>query len=421
MDFKKFKKQAIEIMSTTTCHGIPNIIKARKNPCLAFMWTVSFLVCTGYFSYLTIISIQNYLSYQVITSINIVNESPTLFPTVTLCNLNGFFLKADLINETLISCRFNNQPCSFEDILVAHLSSYGNCLRFNYNPNDLKKTYVAGKYTGGLILELFAGVPDNFSSLSQGYGFHIFVHNITDKIVRIVKGVDVAPGFQTNLVIERIFYKKETIPYDDCFNDIDLYYKFNTSFVDELLKTSLVYQQSECLELCKHKMLQFKCNCDTFTNNTYVCINNNSQADMNCVYKTNNYFYISNYTECLPLCPLECDTQEFKISTSFLNYPHLSKVNGLLNNPIIKNKYENISNVTVNQLRESILSVAIYYDDLSYTVISKEPKMNLLDLISAIGGIMGIFLGISFLSFLEIIELIFMLFFSLITQKDIFK
>ena len=153
-------------------------------------------------------------------------------------------------------------------------------------------------------------------------------------------------------------------------------------------------------------MLKYKCNCEVSISNPYVCINNNSHADMNCVLKTNENFYISNYTECLPLCPLECNTQEFKISTSFLNYPHLSKVNGLLNNPIIKSKYENISNVTVNQLRESILSVAIYYDDLSYTVISKEPAMSLLDLISAIGGIMGIFLGISFLSFLEIIEFI---------------
>jgi hypothetical protein len=414
------KKQAIEIMSTTTCHGIPNIIRARKNPCLAFMWTVSFLVCTGYFSYLTIISIQNYLSYQVITSINIVNESPILFPTVTICNLNGYFQK-DVLNESIIDCLFNNIICNKSDFTGIAMNSYGTCLRFNDDLINIKKTYVAGKYSGGLILQLFAGVPDNFSSLSQGYGFHIFVHNITDKIVRIIKGVDVAPGFQTNLVIERIFYKKETIPYDDCFNDIDSYYKFNTSFVDELLKTSSVYQQSECLELCKHKMLQFKCNCEVSIKNSYICINNDSQADMNCVYKTNNYFYISNYTECLPLCPLECDTQEFKISTSFLNYPHLSKVNGLLNNPIIKNKYENISNVTVNQLRESVVSVAIYYDDLSYTVISKEPKMNLLDLISAIGGIMGIFLGISFLSFLEIIEITIILLYNLITKKSIMK
>ncbi len=365
---------------------------------------ILFQLLPGYCLCLTVISLKEFLNYPVITSIDIINESPALFPTVTLCNLNGYSIQ-NLVNETLINCRFNNQQCSLKDFTQVHFSSYGFCLRFNFNPNDLKKTYVADKFEGGLVLDIFAGIPGYQGIFNPGYGFHIFIHNITDKLIRIVKGVDVATGFQTNLVIKRIFYKKETIPYENCFNDIETYYKFNTSFVNELLKSSSVYQQSECLELCKYKMLKFKCKCETFTNNTFECIN--SQADMNCVHKTNENFYISNFTECLPLCPLECDTQEFKISTSFLNYPHLSKVNGLLNNPIIKNKYENISNVTVNQLRESILSVAIYYDDLSYTVISKEPKMNLLDLISAIGGIMGIFLGISFLSFLEIIEIIY--------------
>jgi len=301
---------------------------------------------------------------------------------------------------------FNNRICNNSNFSRVTINAYGTCLRFNDNLERIQKTYVAGKYSGGLILELFAGVPSSVDSLSPGYGFRIFVYNITDKIERIVRGVDVAPGFQTNLAVERIFYRKETIPYEDCFNDIDSYYKFNTTLVDEILKSSSVYQQSACLELYKRKMLQYKCNCEVIPTNTFVCINSSSETNMNCVENTNNYFYISNYTECLPLCPTECNTQEFKISTSFLTYPHLSNVKSLSENPIIKSKYENISNVTVNQLRESIVSVAIYYEDLSYTVISKEPKISLLDLISSIGGIMGIFLGISFLSLLEIVEFI---------------
>jgi hypothetical protein len=403
----EIKKEVVERLLSTSFHGIPNMIRGRKNLCLVLMWTFSFILCASYFFYLTIISVENYLSYHVITSIDIFHESPTLFPTITICNLDGYYGN-DLLNDTLIDCSFNNLICSKSDFSVVKTNSYGTCLKFNDNLEKIKRTYLAGKYSGGLIVQLFSGVPlDIARSLSPGYGFHVFVHNITDKIARIEKGVDVAPGFQTNLAIERIFYKKKTLPYENCFIDIDSYSKFNTSYVDEILKSSSVYQQSECLELCKHKMLQFKCNCETFLNSSYKCFNNNTQADMNCVYKINDYFYISNYTECLPLCPLECDTQEFKISTSFLNFPHLSKVNGLLNNPIIKSKYENISNVTVNKLRESLVSVAIYYEDLSYTVVSKEPKMNLLDLISAIGGIMGIFLGISFLSFLEIVEIIY--------------
>ena len=48
----------------------------------------------------------------------------------------------------------------------------------------------------------------------------------------------------------------------------------------------------------------------------------------------------------------------------------------------------------------------VYYDQLSYTQISKDAKLGLVDLISGIGGLLGLFLGMSFLSFVELIEII---------------
>jgi len=401
------KKEIIELLLATTCHGIPNIIRAKKSYFLTLMWTLSLLICSGYLYYLTIMSIKEYLKYRVITSIEVINESPTLFPTVTICNLNGYSEK-NIQNETIISCLFNNNRCNLAHFKVINFTSYGNCLRFNDNPDDLQKTYLADKYAGSLLLELFSGIPKTKSNdyFSMGYGFRIIINNQTDRITRIVKGVDVAPGFQTNILVDRIFYFKETIPYENCFSDFDSYFSnFDSEIVKEILNKGKIYQQSYCFQKCYIKMLKTKCNCDSDPFNSFKCLN--KEVNMSCFDIIHKYFYISNYTECLPLCPLECNRQEFKLSTSLLNYPHLSEVESLLQNPIIKSKYENIYNVTVSQLRESVVSVAIYYEDLSYTVVSKEPKMNFLDLISNIGGIMGIFLGISFLSFLEIIEIIY--------------
>jgi hypothetical protein len=48
----------------------------------------------------------------------------------------------------------------------------------------------------------------------------------------------------------------------------------------------------------------------------------------------------------------------------------------------------------------------VYYDQLSYTQISKDAKLDLVDLISGIGGLLGLFLGMSFLSFTEFIEIL---------------
>ena len=85
-------------------------------------------------------------------------------------------------------------------------------------------------------------------------------------------------------------------------------------------------------------------------------------------------------------CPLECNTQEFKLAISFLDYPHLSKLDSFVNNPIIKSKYPNNTEITVEKLKKSLVSVCIYYDENKYTVISKEPKMTF-------SGLMGIFSG----------------------------
>ena len=56
--------------------------------------------------------------------------------------------------------------------------------------------------------------------------------------------------------------------------------------------------------------------------------------------------------------------------------------------------------------KKNILSLTIYYPDLSYTKISESPKLSTSNLISNIGGTMGLYVGISLLSLVEIIELI---------------
>ena len=82
----------------------------------------------------------------------------------------------------------------------------------------------------------------------------------------------------------------------------------------------------------------------------------------------------------------------------------LGKLNSILNSSIIKLNFPNGSQ-DYNNLKSSVLSFRIYYDDLLYTQISQHPKVLLIDLISNIGGILGLFLGVSFLSIIELIEL----------------
>ncbi len=62
---------------------------------------------------------------------------------------------------------------------------------------------------------------------------------------------------------------------------------------------------------------------------------------------------------------------------------------------------------TYEYLTKTYFSLAVYYKDLKYTLITQQPRMDLFDLISSIAGILGLFIGFSFITCLEIFELIF--------------
>jgi len=50
--------------------------------------------------------------------------------------------------------------------------------------------------------------------------------------------------------------------------------------------------------------------------------------------------------------------------------------------------------------------IYVYFEDLKYTSISQQPKIELFGFISNLGGILGLFIGFIFISLLEIIEVL---------------
>jgi hypothetical protein len=52
-----------------------------------------------------------------------------------------------------------------------------------------------------------------------------------------------------------------------------------------------------------------------------------------------------------------------------------------MTNPIIKSKFQN-ETLTYDLLKQSVLSLSVYYDQLDYTQISKDAKLEIVDLVS---------------------------------------
>ena len=77
-------------------------------------------------------------------------------------------------------------------------------------------------------------------------------------------------------------------------------------------------------------------------------------------------------------CPRECKTVSYEINYSNSNYPSYTEYLNFLNNSYLMSKY--LQTPSVEDIKKSMATLYIYYDDLRYTSISQQPKMMFFDL-----------------------------------------
>lgn len=454
MDKKKNAREEIketlkELVQDSTSHGIPRVLKSKPIS-MKILWALCFLASTGYCISLVINTINDFLSYDHITSVDIYFEMPALFPAITICNLNSFqtnksiefankflanmnlskelrkfflmneiFDSADSVkksysyslSESLIECQFNGQKCYADQFEWIFDILYGNCYRFNSGKNaygnvtNLVKISNSG-YFYGLQLEIFIGDIDYTADILKSSGYRIMINNQTHKPF-ISDGLDIAPGINTNIVINRLYNYRLENPYNDCKSNLNTIDAFDSDLYRAIINSNLTYKQIDCFYLCYQKQAIEKCNCYLKSYNKLTSeIPCKTIEQLTCTFAVWDKFINNDINEmCSSLCPAECDSITYSISTSFSGYPLKSYAESqILTSPVIKQRF---LNQTYEQIKSSVLSVNVYYDQLGYTVTSQQAKTNLFDVISNIGGLLGLFIGISFLSFIEIIEAIY--------------
>jgi hypothetical protein len=97
------------------------------------------------------------------------------------------------------------------------------------------------------------------------------------------------------------------------------------------------------------------------------------------------------------ICPLECTAYKYSYSLTWNGYPTKYYAADLLKLPKMANYFPNPANVTVRDLKKSMLALNFYFPTLRYTRVSQLPQVTIVSLISNIGGALGVFLVILFL------------------------
>jgi hypothetical protein len=109
------------------------------------------------------------------------------------------------------------------------------------------------------------------------------------------------------------------------------------------------------------------------------------------------------------MCPLECETENFELTTTFDAFPapgmytqNLLQCAELANTFAAQGGY--LGSMTYEQLASSLACVYIYYDDLKVTSVVESPEMTAVQLLANVGGTLGLFIGASCLTLAEMGE-----------------
>ena len=432
----------------------------------------AFVLCaSGMASYTVVTSFMNYFAYGVTTTTRTFFETPSLFPKVTICNINPFTtqyafnfllglnssvmnakpnstysqssaqmydlyymaqgivkspnfadknrtLLAHSLDEILISCRFNGKTCNSSDFIRTFDPFYGNCYIFNSGLNsagdriDLKHQSLSSDYYG-LHAELYSGFYEKLNTLNAyngGLGLLIRVDNASYLTDHMTYGIRISTGLHTDIIVERSFKFMLPRPYSNCEIDSD---SSKTTYVSDIYnmiaQSKYEYTQQLCLSQCYQKLMIDECNCTDTLLSLYdvnVCA---TDEETNCVDETLFDIYLrSEYIErvCMPLCPLQCNTTEYKtrLASHRLKGDLYAKYIGENQNLSADFVSETIDARTA---RESVTSVNIFYDSLSYTASTESPQLDIVGLLASIGGNLGLFLGMSLLSVCELLEIFF--------------
>lgn len=132
----------------------------------------------------------------------------------------------------------------------------------------------------------------------------------------------------------------------------------------------------------------------------------NTAAEIECANKANSEFPRVKLEICSEsICPTQCETTTYSLFSSLSGYPTDAHLDLLLNkSTLLKAKYPNQTAVDRTRLKNNLMKLEVYYEELKVTTITQIAKTSGIDLISSIGGLMGMCLGASFLSIVEYFE-----------------
>ena len=270
----KLKEKSAELLlSATTVHGVPNIFRT-SNRIVFLMWLSCFLTSTCIGFYYSVEAILDYLQYPTLTTLDIINEPNSQFPTVSFC----FALPLEFsLNESITRLRFDRvdfNKSDFSSYFEKFIDpEYGNCFRFNSGRNVHNQTYnILNSTTRGMSYSLRMDFYLDKKNEYDVVDIMIAIHNSSLPPLEIRNGGVFwsSTGNTIWFQVERIFKEMLDAPYSSCLKDVNSF-QLNKTLVDLIqnLSPNRKHTHKDCLLYCSYlnALEESKCKCNSTLEN----------------------------------------------------------------------------------------------------------------------------------------------------------
>ena len=250
----------------------------------------------------------------------------------------------------------------------------------------------------------------------------IRVDNVSILIDQGFDGILVPSGQVTNIAVNREFKTTLAKPFSNCDLDNGKATKYDSIIYNLIVNSPYDYTQTFCFRQCLQHLFIQNCKCRgpffySVFPNAKICV---TLEENTCLFATYFTIYLANnYASetCLPQCPLECSSSKFTYSISSFNLIGDSYLREIQTNANLSSDFL-ARQLNVDEARQSVVKVKIYYNSLSYTTSEESPQWDIVSLVATIGGNLGLFLGLSLFSLGEVLTTMFELCFLFMKRNS---
>ena len=429
-DSKKFKK----FVETTNTHGVRQIF-IGKSLIRKIFWGLFFLVSLTVCLVNISRSIQFYISIPTATTVTSRHVPLIRFPAVTVCNMHLFRTSyLDLLNltdltratlnlkisnpnqvreeftnqcipykqfvdnsitleeaiqnggqrldEFIVECEFLGVPCDFGRDFTSVMTPLGLCYTFNGRNDAGRYKNVSGiGYRHGLELVLNVQQDEFAATFTHEAGARVVIHNQDDPPSVLENGLAVPIGQSAYMSIRarQIDDRSET-GFSNCY--------LSGNQEDFELVQSKGYSLASCLSDCILKDIANVCKCihgvPIPSVGRYANYQKCSVVQICCIAAS-----IITTEDCG--CTIACNQSLYDATTTYSTFPALAEFAELAL----------LYNTTQEVIKNSFLSVRVFFSELIMVTEITERSYSLTALIADIGGQLGLFLGASIISMTE--------------------